>query len=233
MPATRISRRAALTAPLLAITLAGCAGTPVPTSYDKLSWDYLPRIRLNVASVTVDDSWTPRAGTREVGFLAPTPPVDALRRMAEDRLVAGGNSGRANFVVEDASIVQTRDAYAGSFAVRLDVTTSDGARSGFAEARVSRTRTIRDTSEAGTRAELYELVKQMMTDMNVEFEYQIRHSLRDYLQTTAPGAPEAGAVDTEQLSAPKGASAAPAVRPPAAAPAAVPFASPEPVGPAP
>jgi hypothetical protein len=225
MPAMRISRRAALTAPLIAITLAGCGGTSVPASYDKLSWDYLPRIRLNVASVTIDDSWTPRAGTREVGFLAPTPPVDALRRMAEDRLVAGGNSGRANFVVEDASIVQTRDSYAGTFAVRLDVTTSDGARSGFAEARVSRTRAIRDGSEAGTRAELYEMVNQMMTDMNVEFEYQIRRSLRDYLQATAPEAPEAGAVDTEQLSAPKG---APAVRPAATAPAAVPFASPAP-----
>jgi hypothetical protein len=236
MPPTRVSRRAALTAPLLALALAACAGPPVPTSFERLSWDYLSRLRLNVASIAIDDSWTPRAGTREIGHLAPTPPLDALRRMAEERLVAGGNSGRATYVIADASIVQTRDSYVGSFAVRLDVTTSDGARSGFAEARVSRTRGIRDGSASGTHAELYEMVRQMMTDMNVEFEYQIRRSLRDYLQTAAPEAPGAGPVDHEDLTIPGSTPArldstipAPSGHPSSSEPAsAVPFASPEP-----
>ena len=175
MTSNRVSRRAALTASLLAplglpALLAACGGAPAPTSFAPLGWDYLPHIKLNVATIDIDNSWTPRAGTREVGFLAPTSPVQALRKMAEDRLIAGGSSGRAAFVIDDASIQQQGDDYAASFAVHLDISTSDGVRSGYAEARVSRRRSVRDDSPNGVRAELYNLVRQMMADMNVEFD---------------------------------------------------------------
>ena len=116
----------------------------------------------------------------------------------------------------------------GSFAVQLDVTTSDGTRSGFAEARVSRTRAIRDDSpRPGCGPNFTNMVKQMMTDMNVEFEYQIRRSLRDYLQATAPAAPEAGGGGQRTLSPPNGAPAA-AARPPGGTRAGRRFRSPAP-----
>ena len=35
---------------------------------------------------------------------------------------------------------------------------------------------------------LYDMTKAMMSDMNVEFEYQLRHNLKDYL--TSPAAPD-------------------------------------------
>ncbi|MDR3660500.1 MAG: hypothetical protein P4L86_08885, partial [Mycobacterium sp.] len=204
MTANRVSRRAALTAlPLcLPAVLTACGGTPVPTSFAPLSWDYLPRLRLNVASIDIDDSWTPDPGSRDQGFLAPTPPVAALRQMAQDRLVAAGTSGRATFVIDDASVVQSRDKYAGTFAAHLDISTSDGTRSGYTEARVLRTRNIDDDSPAGKRAELYGLIKQMMSDMNVEVEYQIRRSLHDYRLTGAPAAPGPGPVQQQDLAPP-------------------------------
>lgn len=235
MTASRVHRRAALTAlPLCALSLgvllAGCSGPAPPTVFAPLSWDYLPRLRLKVANIVIDDFWTPRSGTREIGFLAPTPPVDALRKMAEDRLVASGDPGRALFVVQDASIVQVRENYEGSFAVHLDISTSDGTRSGYAEARVTRKRAVLDSSAAGTRAELYDMVKQMMTDMNVEFEYQVRRSLHDYLQAAEPAAPQPDAVDQQELAPPGTRQTLPA--PPApdlpTVPSAVPFSSPEP-----
>ena len=208
MTDTRVARRAALTALLFsalfipALLTACGAPPPPPLRFAPLGWDYLAPLKLNVAAIDIDDSWTPRAGAREKGFLAPTPPVSALRKMAEDRLIPGGTSGRAVFVIDDASIVQTRENYLGSFAVHLDVTTSDGTRSGYAEARVTRTRTINDDSPNGVRAELYDMVKQMMSDMNIEFEYQIHRSLRDYLQTTEPAAPPPGPVEKLELAPP-------------------------------
>jgi hypothetical protein len=36
---------------------------------------------------------------------------------------------------------------------------------------------------------LYDMTKAMMSDMNIEFEYQLRHNLKDYL--TTPAAPDA------------------------------------------
>jgi hypothetical protein len=242
MTANRVSRRTALATALAVLSLpaalAGCGGGRAPVSYEPLSFDYLPPLRLNVATIDIQNAWKPTSGL-EKGFLAPTPPSEALRRMAEDRLIAAGTSGRATFVIDKASIVQDRENYVGSFSVHLDVSTSDGTRSGYASASVMRTRNIDDDSLEGARAELYDMVRQMMGDMNVEFEFQVRHALKDYLQPSEPTAPPPGPVEQQQLGPPPGttesAPSAPAA-PPAAAPtvvaprvpSAVPFSSPAP-----
>ena len=51
------------------------------------------------------------------------------------------------------------------------------------------------------RTALYDITTQMMQDMNVEFEFQVRQSLRDWLQvaTTAPPPPP---VEQQPLGAP-------------------------------
>ncbi len=223
MTTPRVARRAAFTALFLPVLLTACGGPPPPVRFAPLSWDYLQPLKLNVATVDVDTSWVSRAGSREKGFLAPTPPVDALRRMAEDRLIPGGASGRAVFVIDDASIVQLRESYQGNFAVHLDVLGPDGTRRGFATARVARTHVINDDSPNAVRSELYDMVKQMMSDMNVEFQYQVQKSLRDDLQTTAPAAPGAAPVEQQDLTSP---APPPATAPPL--PSAVPFSAPGP-----
>lgn len=211
------SRRAALLGSIL-LGLAGCSGgDDPPRAYAPLTYSYLPRLTLQVSAVEIDDSWAPKSGTREVGNLAPTPPVEALRQMAHDRLAAGGPPGRAVFAIDDASIVEVRNDYVGRFVVHLDVMSSDGTRSGYAEARVSRTQPIgRDTPNA-QRAELASMVDKMMADMNVEFEFQVRRSLRSFLMGNGPAAPQPQPIQTETLSAP---TAAPVPATPAAAPAA-------------
>jgi hypothetical protein len=108
--------------------------------------------------------------------------------MARDRLVPGGSLGRAVFVVDHALILRIPDGLEGALTVHLDVLTSEGTRAGFAEAQVSR-RAVGIGSDL--RGALYDITRQMMEDMNVEFEYQVRRSLRDWLQepTTAPPPP--------------------------------------------
>ncbi len=191
--APRLSRRAVLRVLSLATPalLAACASHHPPTTFAPLDFSYLPKLYLKVASLSIIDAWAPNPNSRERGFLAPTTPEEALKRMAEERLVAVGPSGKAEFVIEDASIVEHGPDYIGNFAVRLNILTGDGKRVGSAEARVYRTANINDDSPAGVRAELYTLVKEMMNDMNVEFEYEVRHALGSFLSSgLAPPPPK-------------------------------------------
>ena len=205
-----LSRRTAMLLPLAAACLAALAGcaeeTPPPAVFEPLTFDYLPKLRLNVSSIDIDNAWQPVTvpGATHVESLAPVQPVDALRLMGQQRLVPAGSNGHAVMVIEDASLLQLNGQYQGTFQVRLDMTNGDGSKSGFAKASVTATRTITDPSPDAARVALYALVKQMMTDMNAEFEYQIRKSLRDVLQTDSSGPVAAPApVQSQDLAPPQ------------------------------
>ncbi len=187
----------ALIAPLF---LAACSSDEPAQSYRKLSFDYLTKLRLNVASIDIDNTDPPVRDSRDMSLLAPNKPADALRTMAQQRLLANASSGHAVFVVDEASLINDKDKIRGTFAVHLDVTTSDGTRTGYAEARVSRTADYNNDAPNATRATLNKLVDDLMKDMNVEFEYQIRRSLRAYLQTGDTPSPVAKPVQSEDLS---------------------------------
>jgi len=195
-----IRRRSVL---LLPVLLAACTTESPPQNFPPLAYDYLTKLKLNVANIDIDDSWTPHVDTGlHVESMSPVQPLDALRRLAHDRLIPGGASGQAQFTIDDASIVQLPDGYHGSLAVHLDVDVNNagGTHSGHAEARVTRVRIPGDdTSPEAVRAGLYEMTRQMMDDINVEFEYQLRRSLSEYLQTTSPGAPSPPPVQSQDL----------------------------------
>ena len=196
-------RRAFLFAPLLvAPMLSGCGEDAPPASFPPPSYDYLTTLKLNVGRVEIDDSWAPRGAARRVEHLAPVTPREALRRMAEDRVVAGGTSGRAVFVIEDASIIRGPRNYEASLAVRVDMADDAGNRLGQASARVVQVRPVRDDAQRAVRDDLYAFVRDLMNEMNVEFEFQIRRAMRDALQTTSTSAPEPGPVEAESLQGP-------------------------------
>ena len=181
---------------LLPLAAAACAGeAPVRQSLPPLRYDYLTKLRLNVANV----DYAPPPPPDPLDRLNPAPPAQALLQMAHDRLAAGGTLGRAVFTIDQARITRVPDGLDGALAVHLDVLTSEGNRAGFAEARVSR-RAAGIGSDL--RGALYDITAQMMADMNVEFEFQVRRSLRDWLQeaTTAPPPP---AVEAQPLGAPR------------------------------
>lgn len=177
------------------LLLAACGETVLRrTSFPPLRYDYLTPIRLNVASV---DFPVPDPG---VAPPAPSPvqPGAALRQMGQDRVSAGGSSGQAVFVIDQASIVASGRTLNGTLAVHLDVLAPDGTRAGFAEARVSRI----NTGNGDIAGATYDMLKDMLDAMNVEFEYQVRRSLRDWLQETASDAPAPAPVQQENLDAP-------------------------------
>ena len=198
-----VSIRSPLIALAACVGLGACATRDDPPAvYAKPSYDYLTKLQLNVASIDIDDSLPPNSDPRDLSSRAPTPPVEALRQMAQDRILANGTSGHAVFVIDSASIVQVRDRYEGKMTVHLDVTSGDGNSSGYAEARVTRTAGFEKDTPNAVRANLNTLVSQMMESMNVEFEYQVRRSLRSFMQTKPNTAPAPAPIETEELTAP-------------------------------
>ncbi len=189
---TAAPRRLVLLGPLL---LAACGGGAPAQTFAPIRYDYLTRLQLNVGLVDIGDP--PAPGPLDAQ--SPAPLGEALRRMGADRLVAGGAVGRAVFIIDEAVVVAAADRLDGAAAVHLDILNADGARVGYAEARVSR-RTV-GVSRSNLRGALYEMTRQMLDDMNVEFEFQVRRTLRDYLQEVAP-APAPAPVEQQELRAP-------------------------------
>lgn len=184
------------------LLLAACGGGE-PVHYEPPSYDYLTKLRLNVATIDINDSWAPHGSGRHVEYLAPTPPATALRQVAEDRLVPAGAVGRAVFTIDDASIVVVNKRYQGSLTVHLDVLGGDGNRRGSASAHVNGTRAVTDDDDETIRADLDTLTRNLMNAMNVELEYQVRHGLASELQTGEATVPPPAAVQTEDLGKPK------------------------------
>ena len=174
---------------LLVLLLAACGSEqPAPqASYPPLDFSYLPPLALNVATLEVQSQYVP-SGPPDVSQSDPAPPVAALRLMATERLKPVGSAGRAVFLIDDAAIVRSGDTITGAFSVTLNIYTSAGVRAGFAQATVTRQLNIagQDLSAA-----LYTLTRQLMQQINIEFEYQVRRSLHDWLVSTGPTPPPA------------------------------------------
>lgn len=192
-----IARRTVLLLPMLA---AACGSENSPQQFALPSYNFLTLIQLNVATIEIDDRSTPIGGD-QLEAMAPVRPADALKQMAIDRLRARGSVGRAVFVIDQAWIRRGGGGLDGRMAVHLDIYAGADTRAGFAEAQVARRRVSTDTDE-DVRTVLYNFVTQMMTDMNVEFEYQVRRSLKEYLQDTAPAAPPPPPVPSQDLAPP-------------------------------
>jgi len=178
MPVGHPTRRLVL---LLALTLAACGGGAEPV-FEPLHYNNLPPIQLNVASIAIEQRFVPAGVAPDVSNQDPVPPAEALKAMANDRLQAFGTANKAAFAILDASLTREADVVIGSMAVSLTIMDDSGGQLGFAEARVQ----SRRTGELGhIRTVLYDLTKSMMTDMNIEFEFQIRHNLKTWLTNSA------------------------------------------------
>ncbi|OUJ04160.1 hypothetical protein [Acetobacter cibinongensis] len=204
----RLSLTAALVLPAL---LAGCAGDSKPVSFAPLTYDYLGQMHLNASTLNIMDNTQTNPIAGDIGNRAPTPPAQALRQMAQDRLAAGSSNGNtAQFVIDRASILHNAGGtLAGQMDVHLDILSPGSTQTAHAEAHVtSNLRPDPSKGDVDSQANLYELTRDMMQHMNVELEYQIRHSLSAWL-VDAGGTPVGAAIQTQQLGAPGTTSAAP------------------------
>ena len=199
-----MTRRASLLLPWL---LAGCGGR-TPRTYPPLHYSYLTPLRINVSTLQIEQRFVPSGVAPDVSQADPAPPLQALRAMAEDRIQTLGNADLAVFIIEDASLTRQKDTIVGNFAVELDIYNTPTTRAAYARASVSSTYTG-DLDDLPSR--LYDMTKDMMDRMNVEFEYQVRRSLGSWLLTA--GAPQAPVEQQPLTQTPPGALPAPTPMP--------------------
>ncbi|HUB43471.1 MAG TPA: hypothetical protein VMB73_00670 [Acetobacteraceae bacterium] len=176
MPDLRLTRRASLLLPFL---LSACGGGE--ETFPPLRYNYLPPIRLNVASFSIEQRFYPSGVRPDITGQDPVHPVEALRTMAEDRLQAVGTTGQAVFAITNASLTKVGGVITCGLTVVLEIYPTPGVRSGFAQATVSRQHI---GSVDNMPATLYDLTKNAMNALNVEFEYQVQANLQAYLATT-------------------------------------------------
>jgi len=179
-------RRAVLLLPLLA---AACGGRqdPVPIPPGPLSFRHLTPLPLNVANIQIAED-SPSAQPNDVGARLSPSAAEAVRIMARDRLLAVGTTGQANFAVTQAQVLQGQESLTCLLACRLEILSQLGSRLGFVEAQSRRAVNGPDA----TRPQAPEaLLRQTMDDLNVEFEFQLRRNLRDWIAAVAPG-PDGG-----------------------------------------
>jgi hypothetical protein len=110
-----------------------------------------------------------------------------------------GTTGRAVFNVTTANLVRDRARLTCLLGCRLEILSPEGGRLGFVEAQASRVVTGPD-AERPRAADL--LLRRTMDDLNVEFEFQVRRNLKDWLVTAGPLPQGAGEVTQEELPKP-------------------------------
>lgn len=205
-------KRLVFALPLLA--LASCGSTPPAPSFQKLDYSYLPPILLNVSNVNVVNNYVPTPSQVQTAANDPAPPAVTLMAMLQSRLRPAGQPGTATVTVQTAYVDDVNGTLTGAMAVDLNLASANGRATGFTEASVSASQTAPDSGNPDdTRAALYALTKQLMTQMNVQLQYQIQKNLPNWVSWTNGGAADAaamggsagGGVSTATLAPPTGA----------------------------
>ena len=195
----RRSLRAAAIAVGLAVVLAACE-TPVPAPvFPQLTYAHLGAIRLDVAKVEVVDQYVPPLKRPNVEHEFPVTPAAAARRWVVDRIKAAGSGRTVRVLIRTAAVrvkalpkskglrglftVEESERYDGELAMTIEIRSERGFRDAFAEARVTRSRTVLENISLNQRTEVYfEMTEGLMIDLNAELEKNIRRHLARFLR---------------------------------------------------
>ena len=187
-----MNRRAFLLAGAAALTLAACESTPPPRpTFADIHFTERPPMRIDAAAVDIERQFRPTLRPPNVEHLFPVSPERAMENWARDRLQATGTSRRVRVRIVDASVREVelprtggmRGAFTTDQAQRYDATVEMsvdimGDR-GFAErsvtAKAARSRSVPENITPNDREMAwYQLTKELMADLDVELERQIR-----------------------------------------------------------
>lgn len=178
--------------------LAACETAPPRQRHFELTFAQLPILSLDVARVEVISDYTPPLKAPNVEHLFPVPPGKGLRRWAADRLKAGGKKGSARFVIVNAAVTEAAlpvtkglkgafkkeqsERYEAVVEASLEILDARGFRKGFASARVSRSRTVREDATLNQReAAWFAMTEALLNDFDKELEKNIRQYLLGFL----------------------------------------------------
>jgi hypothetical protein len=198
--------------PLAVVFVAGCAGAPKRELPD-IGFAESGPIALAVDRVEIDVETRPPTTPPHVGHRFIQPLSEIAARWGSDRLHAAGNGGRvARYVVVEADAVgeeverapglaglfgEERERYDLSVEMRLEILDPSGAMLGYAAARGEFSQAVdADAGEARLRRIWHHMAGQLMEDMDVEMEGQIRSALPAFLLPEEPAGDDEGPADS-------------------------------------
>lgn len=93
---------------VVALGLTSCS--PPPKEYDLSPPSFVDKspIKLDVAEIRIRNEFNPPAGQGHTEHLFPTPPADAVRIWAKERLQAVGRDKILEVVINDGSVIETK-----------------------------------------------------------------------------------------------------------------------------
>jgi len=195
---TAMRKTSAFAAVLIAaLGLAACQAATPTDKLPEMTFRHLAPIPLAVSNIQIESQVPASSDPNNVAHLFPTPPEQALRAWARDRLVARGSGGTARFVIKRADAVRSSlqtdkgvtglfkkelsDRYEGHIEAELSLVNAAGTRRAFVEGRADHAATVReDATLAERRRLMYELVERLMADFNAEIERNINTHLREF-----------------------------------------------------
>ncbi len=190
-----LSRAALLRlAGLSVVALAAGCTRPPPRTFPDIGFTQRGPIVLNVARIAVDQRYRPPMAPPHVEHLFLQVPSEVIRRWADQRLRAAGQSGMATVIIEDARVTEEQlprtegvrglfaidqaQRYNARLAVRVEATNPALRTGGFALANVERSVTVaEDVSPQGREATWYHLIETAAADLDAQLDRSIREHL--------------------------------------------------------
>ncbi len=178
--------------------LAGCATPPPPRPiFVDLRYTAEPAIRLEVGAIEIRDEYQAPFKSPNVDHLFPVPPAKAAENWAHDRLKATGKTGRAVFILKNASVTETElaksqgltgalttePAQRYDLALQATVEIVDDRGLPIRTANVSTTRSqsvLEDISPNEREQAWYDMTKAAMADFGPQLASEIRNNFGIY-----------------------------------------------------
>lgn len=181
---------------MLVVTLVGACQTPPQQAFDRLTYTHLEPISLNAAEVLVVQDYASPMSAPYVEHRFPVRPADAAQQWARDRLRADGGAGTATFTVHEASAreveVERTEGWRGMFVtepgeryeaeLRVTLAVERGNESARISVTGQRSATLQENATVAQREQAwYDLVRNLMDDINERMERSLRNNSADFL----------------------------------------------------
>jgi hypothetical protein len=177
--------------------LAACQSAPPRPTFPDIHFTDRAPIRLDAAALDVREEYRPSFRAPNVEHLFPVPPVRAASNWAHDRLQPTGRSGRAVFVIRNASVTETelprtegiRGAFTTEPAQRYDmaleatlqIVNDQGVVVRTASVKSIRTQSVLDNVTPNQREQAwYDMTKTIMEDFDAQMATEIRNNFGPY-----------------------------------------------------
>ncbi|MBI3507922.1 MAG: twin-arginine translocation signal domain-containing protein [Proteobacteria bacterium] len=184
-----------------AAALGACAQLPPTPQFPPFSYSALGRFTFEAERLEVVQEYQAPLAPPNIEHLFAQRPDETLKRWANDRLAVTGRGDRlVRFVIVDARVTETQlpretgvratftneqaQRYDGRIEAAVELRQLRGNfRDGFASAAATRTRSVAENISLNDRERVwYEMVGQMMSDINAELDRQIRANMPRFLQ---------------------------------------------------